>query len=872
MLTDIVQSTAKWSRHPEAMQSDLVRHDALVRGCIERHGGNPFKHTGDGLLAHFADEEHAFEAARDIQASVEVTEWRVPGDFRLKIGVLTGPASEREGDYFGPTLNKLARLVEFAQGGQSLYLCEKEICSDGLKSLGRFALPKLEGEHDVFQICRAGEPDFPPRNLAESRFDNLPFAPSELIGRQAEIDRLVAEKGERLITLTGPGGIGKSRIALEFADERRPTYANGVVWIDLCCICVADEIASLIWEIVAAGEPEPPGLKPVLFERLRRMNLLLVLDGAEPLISAVASFCSELRTQAPGVDILITSREPLGIAGERVIGIQPLSVVGENSPAVELFLERARVVADFEPGPKELESVRELVRQLDGIPLAIEIAASRLRTMSIDSLRMRFESRFGVLQAAQRAGEERHRTLFATFDWSYDLLSPDERVAFCLLGIFPARFSFDAAAAMMSGRFSFAKAEALVESLVEKSMIAFDRSHPSAPFNFLDSLRQYSGAKREEEGLHEEARRAHAEATAAFAAETTEILRGHDASGAMDTIHERLGDLNAAAEFLWKVDPVRFAEVVRVMWRYWYRQGRVQRALQELEHYWKRMSREGLTEVELDARRSYGWALDLAGRAKEALAVAAEAVEDALKAGSPRDIAQARNLHAGCLMANNAAEQAVVEYNLALAAADDRLDPLGRARIQVNLGSAYMEAGQYDEAMNALSEALKSFIAVGDQYGQAWAMVSLGNVLIAKDKLPEAETMMRNSFILREELGDQRGQAYALLGLAELRLIGGEADLARNFWRKAAGLIIDIDDAWAIVETLLMAAKFVEARDDDALLGRILKSLDERSTGIPRRHTPREVDFLKRLREKAKKPAGEAEDPFDLARELLETI
>lgn len=877
LLTDIVESTAKWSRHPEAMQRDLARHDAIVRDAIFSAGGNPFKHTGDGMFACFEREEDAVAAARRIQQDIAAYKWDVPGGLLLKIGVSTGPAVERAGDYFGPAMNLISRLVEMAHGGQSLFLpTEVDRLPSGIRNLGPHCLPKIEGTQPIYQILRDGEPDFPDLDVDKVvRYDNLPHAGSEIIGRDAELARLEsAVRTNPVVTLTGPGGVGKSRLALELAERLRSEFRHGIIWTDLCCLECDGDIESTLWNSIAATEPEPPDLHKALLSRLRPLSLAIILDGAEPIVADVARVVRDILSDLPSVRFIVTSREPLGLPGEAVTQVHPLTLPATHDPvdiaasaAVKLFLNRAEA-SDFQPNPSQLETISRMVCQLEGIPLAIEIAASRLRTMSLEDLCRRLGDRLGLLQTARRTGEDRHRTLQATFEWSYDLLSRDERAAFCLLGVFSARFTLEAAVALLRDKFGAHEAEDLLQSLVEKSMAVFDRTRPSGPYVFLDSLRQYSALKRSEEGLTETAAIAHARVAGEFARGASLRIRAAEAETVMVEIRERLPDLLQAAHRMVDNYTSDLAEIVRLIWRYWYRQGRIREAMRDLETLWPRLPSDGLEPVELDARRTYGWALYLSGRTEDSAAIASRALEDAERANSPTDVAQARNLLGGSLLGTGQVNEAIQQYLLALEADESAIDPLARSRIKVNLASAYLEVGRYDDAVVVLSESLARFREVGDRYGQAWVMVSMGILFIVLGRLDEADALMRDSFELRQEMGDQRGQAYALLGMAEIRLKRGEEELARQLWAQASQKIIEIEDNWAITEALLVRAKIGVTANEPEIVGRIIKVLETHPSGVHIGQTLHDRIFMDQARAMAVVPSGPAEDPFEIATDL----
>jgi class 3 adenylate cyclase len=357
LLTDIEGSTRRWAEHPEAMSVGLVRHDELLRGAIESHGGGIFKHTGDGVSAVFATPYDALAGAVAAQQSLHTEPWGAIGDLPVRMGIHIGRAEYRMSDYFGPTLNRVARLMATAHGGQIVVsLPTQEIVRDDLPpevsllDLGEHRLADLARPEHVFQVVHPGlPPTFPPlRSLAVDRH-NLPLALTHFVGRRAELERVALLLGtDRLVTLTGVGGSGKTRLAIRAAAEALEAFTDGVFLVDLGPLTEPELVPGAVSTALGAGESAPDKI----CEYLRSRRLLLVLDNCEHLIAGAADLCEVLLMRCPDLSILATSREPLDVPGEVVWRVPSLSLppaeaaaAGELSgDAVALFCDRARAV------------------------------------------------------------------------------------------------------------------------------------------------------------------------------------------------------------------------------------------------------------------------------------------------------------------------------------------------------------------------------------------------------------------------------------------------------------------------------------------------------------------------------------------------
>jgi predicted ATPase/class 3 adenylate cyclase len=510
LFTDIEGSTALWEAAPEAMRSALERHDAILHAAIDGHEGSVFSTGGDGVAAVFARAADALAAAVDAQAALREIAHATPTPLRVRMGVHTGEATERDGDYFGAPVNRAARLMAAGHGGQVLVSATTAglIGPTDLTDLGEHQLRDLAEPQRVFQV---GTEHFPPLRSLDVAATNLPVQPTSLIGRQPLIAELAALVEEcALVTLTGVGGVGKTRLAVEVGAEVLPRFPDGVWLVDLAPIAHDEMVVPTVAEVLSVATQTGEPLITTLVSRVRTKRLLVILDNCEHLLSPVARLADRVATSAPGVRVLATSREPLGVAAERVRAVPSLA---ESTEAVELFIERARQAGASLDAAGQVDAAREICRRLDGLPLAIELAAARARMMAPAQIAERLDQRFRLLTGGGRTAVERHRTLQATVSWSYDLLEPVDQVVFQRLSIMSGGFDLDAAEAIAGG--GAVEAWEVLDALgrlVDKSMVAtVVASDGTVRYRLLETLRQFAADRLAEQPDIEQARDRHAE-------------------------------------------------------------------------------------------------------------------------------------------------------------------------------------------------------------------------------------------------------------------------------------------------------------------------------------------------------------------------
>jgi predicted ATPase/class 3 adenylate cyclase len=514
LFTDLEGSTRRWEEHPAQMRDALAHHNAIVRGAIESHRGVVFSTMGDGMAAVFASARDAVRAVLAAQQELATEDWgEVTGPLAVRMGLLTDEGVLGGEHYLNQPLNRCARLMAAGHGGQTLVsgateLLVREDLPDGcaLMDLGEHRLRDLARPVRIFQLTGPGlRRDFPPLRTLEGFAGNLPVQLSSFIGRVGELDQLAAAmQRSPLVTVTGPGGVGKTRLALHAAADQLPSFGEGA-W--LCELHPAGDQETMAQVVLGALRARPrPGLSTAgsVVEFLRtRTALLLVLDNCEHLASAAAALAADILHSCRGVRILATSQQPLGVGGEQVFGLRPLSLppaeaglaAAGASDAVSLFAQRAAAArGDFSLTPSNVAAVGEICRRLDGIPLAIELAAARVAALRPAEIAGLLDERFRLLTRGRADAADRQQTLQATVEWSYALLGDVDRRVFGCLGVFPA--SFDAAAAVaVAGAAGLQQWDVLdsLTNLVGKSMVAEEEGpDQTSRYRLLETMRAYA--------------------------------------------------------------------------------------------------------------------------------------------------------------------------------------------------------------------------------------------------------------------------------------------------------------------------------------------------------------------------------------------
>ena len=512
LFTDVEGSTQRWERHPAEMSDAMVRHDAILRHAIRERHGSPFKIAGDRFCSVFDTDASAVEAAVDAQLALSRESFEAVGGLNVRMALHSGSAEARQGDYFGPTVNRVARLLSIAHGGQvlaSAVVAERAKAHlparYGWHELGVHRMKDLVDPETVFQVDFPGlRSDFPPLRSLGTLPNNLPAQVSPLVGRRteiADITRLV--RSHHVVTLAGAGGIGKTRAALQVGADLLDGSGDGVWFVDLATVTDPQRVFPAIAATLGVRERAGGSIADALLEHLQDKTLLLILDNCEQVVAAAAGATASIVAACRNVSILATSREPLRVAGEHVyrmpslnVPAQDVTVTAESAveySAIALFVQTA--VADdpnFALTDETAPVVADICRRLDGIALAIELAAVRVRVLTPRRLAERLDERLRILTGGRRGVLPRQQTLRALIEWSYNLLSEQEQRLFRRLGIFVGGWTLDAAEAVCADESLDQLAIVdLMLSLTEKSVVVAE-STPAPRFRMLESLRSFA--------------------------------------------------------------------------------------------------------------------------------------------------------------------------------------------------------------------------------------------------------------------------------------------------------------------------------------------------------------------------------------------
>ena len=496
LFTDIERSTPLWDRHPEAMGAALARHDRLLRDAVVGRGGRVFSSGGDGVGVAFARASDAVTAAVVAQRALQNEPWPPEVTLRVRMGLHSGAAEERDGNYYGAPLNRAARLMAAAHGGQIVVsditaALAGRIDGVGLVDLGIHRFRGLAEPTRVFSV-KADGVTWVDRPLAtpDGWRGNLPRPLTEWFGPVAELTRRAGELGRRrLVTLTGPGGVGKTRLAIEAAGLVAEEFPDGLWMVELAALSDPAGVPAAVAAALGVAPQDGRPLVASLLDWLEQRRLLLILDNCEHVLGPVAELVGRVTESVDTVTVLVTSREPLGVRGERVLAVRSLT----PEDATGLFCDRAAALDEslvFDDGQRQ--TIAAIGRRLDGIPLAIELAAARARTLSPADILARLDDRFRLLRSGGRGGLERHQTLQATVTWSYQLLSEREQLLFDRLSVFAGSFDLTAVEVVCVGG-SVAESDVvdLLAALVDKSLVTVDRPSPAVRYRLLETLRQY---------------------------------------------------------------------------------------------------------------------------------------------------------------------------------------------------------------------------------------------------------------------------------------------------------------------------------------------------------------------------------------------
>jgi predicted ATPase/class 3 adenylate cyclase len=846
LFTDIEGSTRLWEHYPDGMRIALTRHDALLRQAIEAHGGVVFKTMGDQFCAVFSTAPAALTAALAAQRAMLAEPWREhdqavgkPGDastperlqIRVRVALHTGAAEERDGDYFGPPLNRVARLLAAAHGEQILLsLATAELVRDelpagaSLRDLGQRRLQDLVRPEHFFQLVAPDLPaDFPPLRTLEAFPHNLPLQLTSFVGREQE---MAALKGllsaHRLVTLTGTGGCGKTRLALQVASELLDQFADGAWLIELAPLADPALVAQTVLLKLGAQELPARPSGQTLADFLKPRQLLLVLDNCEHLVEACAQLAETLLQVCPQLWVLATSREALSIAGETRFAVPPLSLPeARHLPslerltqygAVRLFIDRAVMVQpSFAVTNENAPAVAQICYQLEGIPLAIELAAARVRVLSVEQIAPRLNDLFRLLTGGSRTASPRQQTLRALIDWSYDLLSEAEQAVLRRLSVFAGGWTLEAAEVICSDFGSGTDPPAiqdqkskiqsedvldLLTQLMDKSLVSVEEgASGTVRYRLLETVRQYSRDRLQESGEAEEVRARHRDFFLRLAEEAEPALRGAEQAAWLDRMQADSDNLRAGLDWCRSETNGAEAELrlaAALVW-FWIKRGQVGEGRQRLE---AALSRDSSGSSCFRAKGLYGAGVlaHFSGDQEASIAFLEHSLDLARALGDRWTLTLALfSLGLRAMADDPERARTLAEESLALAR--EVGDPWLIAHPLV-LGSMVHGKGDGDRAKALSAESLALMRQAGDKWSIAMRLLVLANGAASEGDYPRARTLCQEGLTLSQELKDKRGLAWFINVLAAVAAAQGQAQQAARLLGAAEGLLDAIGSAF----------------------------------------------------------------------------
>ncbi len=782
MLTDLRGSTHAWERQPKAMRRAMARHDAILAGTVLDHAGEQVEagREGDSILAVFRTATTAAACAVEIQKKFADESWPEGLELKVRIALNTGEAQLRAGHYFGAALNRCARLLASCHPGQILLtkateamLADEIPQGTALQDLGMHRLKDLIRSEHVFQLNDLARPiDFPPIQSMPQKLTNMPKYLTTFVGRNAELSALRSLlPRSRMVTLTGAGGSGKTRLAAELGKLCLRLSPGGVWWVDLAPVNQDDQVSEAV-----LASLELPGQGPapeVVTAWLAARRAVLVLDNCEQVVAGCADFCQTAFQRCQELTIIATSREALGVSGE---AHWPVSSMGA-ADAVQLFEARARLVApDFRVTPSNLDTVTQICEHLDGMPLAIELAAARLGMMTEKDLLTQLSDRFRVLTGGSRSAPGRQKTLIATIDWSYRLLTNDEAMLFRRLAVFKGGFNVESARAVCVDGIGGSMLDVLT-GLVQKSMVVAERlDDGSTRFRLLESHRVYALDRLLEAGELELTSKHHYEYFMEAMAARTISWTGPKASELAPGIAERNWKAREAAN-LWRA----------VGW-----------------------ARDNTDDMGLglallvadfdftDQARAHALLLDLLARSPAKGAVRAAALNLAARlAARQADATNSRRLaDTSVAVAREVGDTELIAHTLSGAgvvyAAAGELGVAGQMydeaisllkgsssrrlsiEVQNHLGVLMTEQGNYREALQILGDCVEFGRSEHDEPSTARFLESLANALLGLGDLESAAATWKESLSIHHELNDPFGTIWCVGGLALVAAARGD--------------------------------------------------------------------------------------------------
>ena len=808
LFTDIEGSTVMWEAHPRVMRTSLERHDALLRAIITGAGGYVFKTVGDAFCAAFARAADAVGAALQAQAAIAAEPWPGETPIKVRMAVHTGAVDSRDGDYFGPPVNRVARLLSAGHGGQTLLSqAAWEGSRDGLpqdaslRDLGLHRLKDLARPEHVFELSHPRlRSDFPAIRSLSTHPNNLPQQLTTFIGRAREVSEVTALlAGNRLLTLTGAGGSGKTRLGVQVAAESLAQFPDGVWLTELAPITEPDLVAQAMAAALGVKEQRGRPLAQTLADSLKDKRALILLDNCEHVLNASAAIADALLRECAGVRILATSREPLGIAGEQTYRVPILQAF----ESVQLFADRAALARpNFALTDRNASAVAAICSKLDGVPLAIELAAARVSSLSVEEIHDRLDRRFGLLTRGSRTALPRHQTLRALIDWSYDLLGQAERALLRSLAVFSGGWTLEAAEATCAGGTVAGDVVDLLTSLSNKSLTVWDQGDGRSRYRLLDTLRQYAGEKLTESGDEQRIRDRHRDYHLALAERSLPKLTGTEQAEWLRRLEDEHDNFRSALEWCVAGSTEEGFRLCAALLRFWVVRGHFSEGRAWCERLLHKPGSQRRTKGRAKALHTAGALAYYQGDYLHARTALEEGLSILQEIDDRTGVAAALNALGNVAIEQGDYALARTRHEASLAKSREVGEPGDIANSLVNLGVVAEKQGDQPAARTLYEEALAIRRRVGDRWGIAVALNNLANVAFEQGNYAATRSLLEEGLAIRRELGDRRGIALSLGNLAELANTQGDAVSARAWAVESLAIGRELGDGRQICHAL----------------------------------------------------------------------
>ncbi|MEE8159872.1 MAG: adenylate/guanylate cyclase domain-containing protein, partial [Dehalococcoidia bacterium] len=790
LFTDVEGSTPLWQQHPHEMQGVMARHDSLLMSAVEANGGTVVRPRGEGdsIFAVFLRATDAVAAACAAQQLLLRETWPVDIAINVRMAMHTGESELRDHDYYGNTVNRCARLRSIAHGGQivvseaTAQLVRDDLSGEiNLRELGAHRLKDLQRPEQVFQLLHPDLPaEFPPLKSLDAHPHNLPVQLTSFIGRNDDIDEVSDLLSmARLVTLTGAGGSGKTRLAQEIAALVIEDYSDGVWFIGLASLSDPKMVRPHVANTFNVGED-------ALYGFLQGKSLLIILDNCEHLVVGAASLVQWLLS-CPGVTVIATTREPLNLAGERIYQVPPLPIPVQEAaqdilggcPSVDLFVERAQAANPaFQLTVSNVLSVNQIVRRLDGIPLAIELAASRVKLLQPVQIASHLDECFKILTGGPVDSLPHHQTLERTIDWSYDMLDLDQQSLFRKLSVFRGGFTLPAWGAVSGIDNEFGALEALGQ-LVDKSLVRSMPSGEETRYHLLEPLRQYAAARINADEAAEAGGR-HARYFQDLADRAEPELRGLRQLELLARLEAEHDNLRVAMAWgLDAGDPSLSQRIAAALAWFWI----VRRHVTEASEWFDRVlaAQGGSHQARASALVQAGFVNSMVRQddLEGCLALIHEAQAQFVALGDEQGAQTAQTYDANILWWQRSLDASVGRFTEIQAGHQSNGFKWGDAFCGWFLGSAAWLLGELTRADAHYNRSLEVFRRVGDFTLIAWTLLPLANIALESNELDKATLLYDECLSLMGDTGDRHGAGAALLGLGMGAHFRGEREEAQ---------------------------------------------------------------------------------------------